>query len=148
MKRFLPVFFTAFIFILVVFAISGCGKLKKDAATDNSVSDETATETTTYSEEMLAMIKQLPEDTPILGTWEFEKSADYAYTFNIDSTGVYHCLNNDRMFTYELSDGIISILYENNKEKLNIKYHFDEKNNLVIVDTFGDESTFVATDRF
>ena len=134
---------TVLMLVGVLLMASGCGKSDKNdvSEAEKTIENETTTEIV-FSDEMLSMIKEIPSDNPILGVWEYKGFKEYYYTFKNDSTGIYHCVNKDKVFTYDITESEIIFLFQNSKEKLSVKYYYDEEGNLVLKDVFGEGAVF------
>ena len=76
----------------------------------------------------------------IVGTWEYagSPSTAYTYTFNSDKTGSYAVYGTEINFTYEDDGQKVSIKYEKNTVPSDYQYKLDG-DKLIIKDSFGND---------
>ena len=94
-------------------------------------------------------------DISIVGVWEYsdtENGIGAVYDLKDDGTGTYTLKVGEEEETYELkyevSDGHLLVSYVNNEvfsedDVLDSEFSFQDQNNMIIKDSFGEEMTFV-----
>lgn len=95
------------------------------------------------------------EENSLVGTWEYtdtEFGIGAVYVLNENGTGTYTMKVGDEEVTYELKyevkDGHLFVTYVNNDiftedDVFDSEFSFKDVNTLVIIDSFGEEMTFI-----
>ena len=84
---------------------------------------------------------ELTEETSaILGSWEYVYGG-YIYTFNADHTGTYEMRTTVMDFTYEVNNGILSILYSGSTVPMDLEYSIDG-DVLKVKDSSGNDTLY------
>ena len=78
----------------------------------------------------------------LVGSWEYESSSDYVYTFNKDKTCSYEFFGSKRECTYEDNGSSVTILYDGDTGSSTYDYTIDG-DTLTIKDSFGDDVIYV-----
>ena len=77
----------------------------------------------------------------IVGSWKYQGSGDYIYTFKEDGTGTYKVGSTTMEFTYKTEGKKLSITYKGNTEPFETEYSI--KNNVLnVVDSLGNDTLY------
>ena len=81
----------------------------------------------------------------LIGTWDLNDDFPEQITFNADLTGVHDIMGDQYPFTYSVSDGVLSLTYDDGDAT---DYEISVSgNDLVLTDPiFQEEQTFVRAD--
>lgn len=106
---------------------------KKDESTEEaSTNAETASEVESAAE----------GGNDIVGTWASQDyNGAYIYTFNDNGTGNYDASGTQMPFTYTISDGKLSILYDGNTAPMELEYSVSGSV-LNVKDSFGSDTLY------
>lgn len=107
--------------LTMIFSLAACGDKTP------SSSDPVVTETAEQSD-------------PIIGSWKYE-GGDYTYTFKEDKTGTYTYGSTTMNFTYETSEGKLTLNYEGNTMPTVLEYEING-NTLNVKDSFGKDTIY------
>lgn len=140
--------------ILCIAMLTGCGNNKKttDTPTETQAAQisETAavTEAATEAEakqtatQTQAETTASAENSPLIGSWEYEEMSGFTYTFNPDGTGTYDVMGEVMSFTYTDNGDSIEMLYEDVDAPSTYAYSIDG-NTLTIKDSFGSDVKYI-----
>ena len=78
-------------------------------------------------------------DSKIVGTWVYQDSDDFAYTFNEDGTGKYVVGTTTMKFTYKTDGNKLSITYDGDTDSFDTTYSI--KGKVLNVKDSNDEDT-------
>lgn len=90
----------------------------------------------------LFLVTACGSSNPLVGTWKYETSSNYIYTFNDDKTCSYEAYGNKRECTYEDDGTKVTILYNGDTASSTYEYTI-EGNTLTIKDSFGNDVKYV-----
>lgn len=115
MKRVIKSTLVAMLLVIALFALTGCGENNNGGEKKSS--------------------------NPLVGSWKYDGSLNYVYTFNEDGTGKYDAAGTIMEFTYKTEGNKISILYKGNTVSFDTEFSING-DTLNVKDSLGKDTLY------
>ena len=123
--------------LLFLFMCTACGNDSSDSPTQTTPTPEPTPISSTDSPARV--------ESDIIGSWRWDSSTEYIYTFHKDGTGAYTYGGQVLPFDYIDNGDSVSIQYPNSTAPNVFRYHINGVV-LSIEDSFGQYVTYIKTD--